>query len=66
MVAWYGCSDGFSTMVQVTVTTDEYSSTSQQLKEMLHRQAPPVVRERLENYITSLKNGESHREEEIM
>ena len=58
MLAWYGCSDGVSTTVQVVVMTDKSCSASQQLKEMLHRQAPPVVRERLENYVTSLKNGE--------
>ena len=57
MVAGYGCSDGAPTTVQVIVTTDKSCSASQQLKEMLHCQAPPVVRERLESYITSLKNG---------
>lgn len=50
--------DNVSTTGQVMVTTDETSHTSQQLKEMLHQQAPPVIREKLEHYIMSLKNGE--------
>jgi len=42
---------------QITVTVKKDTSEAQKLKELVHRKAPSIIREQLEEYLRCLKEG---------
>lgn len=42
---------------QITVTVKKDTSGAQKLKELVHRTAPSIIREQLEEYLRCLKEG---------
>ena len=46
-------------VVQVSVSVDKDNAESRQLKPMMHRVAPSLIRQQLQQYLTSMRQGKT-------